>query len=131
MKRHIVALISFFIITTASAGEGLVTKQSGFGAGATLDRLEAVLQKKGITIFARVSHTGGAEGVGCAASGGSESSLGMMRPSHTSAAKSSSNPTTVVRPRRRSTFTSLQVSNRAQYTRRVAAHARDVLCGRH
>jgi uncharacterized protein (DUF302 family) len=66
MKRLIVAVVCIFIFTTASAGDGLISKKSGFGAGETLDRLEAVLKKKGITIFARVSHTGGAEGVGIA-----------------------------------------------------------------
>jgi len=56
--------VSFFIITSASADDGLITKKSQFGPGETLDRLEAVLEKKGITIFARISHTRGAEGVG-------------------------------------------------------------------
>ena len=66
MNRLFVALVSFFILTAASAGDGLVSKKSGYGANETLDRLQAVLEKKGITIFARVSHTAGAEGVGIA-----------------------------------------------------------------
>jgi uncharacterized protein (DUF302 family) len=66
MNRLFVAFVSFFILTAASAGDGLVSKKSEYGANETLDRLQAVLEKKGITVFARVSHTAGAEGVGIA-----------------------------------------------------------------
>ena len=66
MKRHIVAVISFFLISAACAGDGLISKKSEFGASETLDRLENVLKEKGITIFARISHSAGAEGVGIA-----------------------------------------------------------------
>ena len=66
MKRLIVAVLCIVMNSAASASDGLVSKKSGFGASETLDRLEAVLKKKGITIFARVSHTGGAEGAGIA-----------------------------------------------------------------
>jgi uncharacterized protein (DUF302 family) len=64
MNRLLTAVIGFFIISAASAGDGLVSKKSGFGAKETLDRLETVLEKKGVTIFARVNHTAGAEGAG-------------------------------------------------------------------
>ena len=64
MNRWLVAITCYFIISTVSASDGLVTKKSEFGAKETLDRLESVLEKKGITIFARISHTRGAEGVG-------------------------------------------------------------------
>ncbi len=66
MRRLLVAVVGIFILTAASAGDGLVNKKSSFGVIETLDRLETVLEKKGITIFARVSHTAGAEGVGIA-----------------------------------------------------------------
>jgi uncharacterized protein (DUF302 family) len=64
VKRHFVAVISLFFLTSASASDGLVSKKSGVGVAETLDRLEAVLEKKGITIFSRVSHTAGAEDAG-------------------------------------------------------------------
>jgi len=64
MKRLYVAVAGLFLFAAASAGDGLITKKSAFGAVETLDRLEAVLKEKGITVFARVSHTKGAEGVG-------------------------------------------------------------------
>lgn len=44
----------------ALADNGLVTKQSAFGVGETLDRLEAVLKQKGLTIFTRINHSEGA-----------------------------------------------------------------------
>jgi uncharacterized protein (DUF302 family) len=43
---------------------GLVTKASPYGVERTLDRLAAALEEKGITVFARVSHSGGAADVG-------------------------------------------------------------------
>ena len=64
MNRMFVVIVSFFIITSASADNGLINKKSQFSTNETLDRLEAVLEKKGITVFARISHTRGAEGVG-------------------------------------------------------------------
>lgn len=47
----------------AGSDDGLITKKSKFSASETLDKLEAVLKKKGITIFVRVSHKKNAEGV--------------------------------------------------------------------
>jgi len=42
---------------------GLITKSSAFSATETIERLQTILKKKGITIFARVSHTSGAKNV--------------------------------------------------------------------
>lgn len=64
MNRLLVAVAGLFMLTAASAGDGLVNKKSAYGVQETLDRLEAVLMKKGVTVFARVSHTAGAEGAG-------------------------------------------------------------------
>ena len=66
MNRLLVAVAATLIMSAAGADDGLVSKKSGFGATETLDRLETVLVKKGITVFARVSHTGGAAGAGIA-----------------------------------------------------------------
>jgi uncharacterized protein (DUF302 family) len=46
------------------AGEGIISKVSEFSVAETLDRVEAVLREKGITIFSRVDHSGEAEKVG-------------------------------------------------------------------
>jgi len=66
MNRLCVALVSLLLVSAACAGDGLINKKSAFGASETLDRLETVLKEKGITLFARVSHSAGAEGVGIA-----------------------------------------------------------------
>ena len=64
MSRSIVFTLALFITATTAAGDGLVSKPSPYDAHETLDRLEDVLKQKGITIFARVSHTAGADDAG-------------------------------------------------------------------
>jgi uncharacterized protein (DUF302 family) len=44
--------------------DGLTTVQSSFGAKETMDRLEAEVKAKGLTVFARVDHAAGAAAVG-------------------------------------------------------------------
>ena len=44
--------------------EGIVTKPSKHTIAETLERLENVIQSKGLTIFARIDHSGEAERVG-------------------------------------------------------------------
>ena len=46
------------------AGEGIISKASKYSVAETLDRVEAVLRGKAITVFARVDHSGEAEKVG-------------------------------------------------------------------
>jgi len=46
------------------AGEGIISKASEYSVAETLDRVEAVLRGKGMTVFARVDHSGEAEKVG-------------------------------------------------------------------
>jgi uncharacterized protein (DUF302 family) len=64
MYKFVVFFLALVFTAAIAAGDGLITRQSPYSAGETLDRLEAVLKKKGITIFARVSHAQGAAGVG-------------------------------------------------------------------
>ena len=47
-----------------AAEKGMITKKSQFSVKVTLDRLEKVLRKKGITIVTRWSHDKGAKKVG-------------------------------------------------------------------
>ncbi len=47
-----------------AGGEGLIVKPSAYSVKETLDRFEAVLKKKGITVFAQIDHAGGAKTVG-------------------------------------------------------------------
>jgi uncharacterized protein (DUF302 family) len=46
------------------AADGLTTIPSSFGAKATMDRLEAAIKAKGMTVFARIDHAAGAASVG-------------------------------------------------------------------
>ena len=43
---------------------GLLSFRSGNSVKVTLDRLEAMLKAKGITVFARIDHAAGAAAVG-------------------------------------------------------------------
>ena len=47
-----------------AAAEGLITIPSRFGAKETMDRLEADIKAKGMTVFARIDHAAGAAEVG-------------------------------------------------------------------
>src|ERR1700730_16815625 len=44
--------------------QGLTTIQSNFGPKDTMNRLEAAVQAKGMTVFARIDHAAGATAVG-------------------------------------------------------------------
>ena len=46
------------------AAEGLMTLRSNYGPKDTMDRLEAEVKAKGLTVFAHVDHAAGAAGVG-------------------------------------------------------------------
>jgi uncharacterized protein (DUF302 family) len=46
------------------AGDGIISKESKFSVPETLDRVDALLQAKGIKIFVRVDHSGEAEKAG-------------------------------------------------------------------
>jgi uncharacterized protein (DUF302 family) len=58
----ILAFAVFAAVQPAAAAE-LVEKQSPHGVGETLDRLEAVLEEKGIGVMARIDHRANAESV--------------------------------------------------------------------
>jgi uncharacterized protein (DUF302 family) len=46
-----------------NTGEGIISKASKYSVPETLDRVDALLQSKGIKIFVRVDHSGEAEKV--------------------------------------------------------------------
>lgn len=50
--------------TSALAADGLITVPSAHAPKETLDRLEAVLKEKGLTIFLRLDHVAGAARIG-------------------------------------------------------------------
>jgi len=49
-----------------TVGEGVITRSTPYGVGPALDRLEALLKSRGVTIFARIDHGAGAAQVGLA-----------------------------------------------------------------
>ena len=46
------------------AADGLITMKSAFGPQETMNRLEAEVRAKGMTVFAHVDHAAGASAVG-------------------------------------------------------------------
>ncbi|KPQ30662.1 MAG: hypothetical protein HLUCCX14_00910 [Marinobacter excellens HL-55] len=47
-----------------SAAEGLISMQSPHSATATMDKLKTVVKDKGLKVFARIDHAGGASAIG-------------------------------------------------------------------
>ncbi len=64
LASRIAATALLLAATSAFAADGLVTVPSAHAPKATLDRLEAVLKEKGLTIFLRVDHAAGAAKIG-------------------------------------------------------------------
>ena len=59
-----VFVIIFLIVSTAAAGDGLISVKSSHDVKATADRLENVLKQKGMNVFIRINHAAGARKVG-------------------------------------------------------------------
>ena len=49
---------------TQAPGNGIIDTRSNYSVDQTVDRLKNILQSKGVTLFAMVDHSGGAEKVG-------------------------------------------------------------------
>jgi uncharacterized protein (DUF302 family) len=66
MKLHrlLVALAAVCITTVANAAEGLVSVKSPLSVEATADKFEELAKQRGLNIFARIDHAGGAAKVG-------------------------------------------------------------------
>ncbi len=65
MRASIVLLASLLLLlSTAYADDGVVSMESAHDVATTVDRLEAALAEKGMTVFARIDHAAGARGVG-------------------------------------------------------------------
>lgn len=61
---YLALLLVFFLAGPLQAASGTVDVESAHSVRATADRLEILLQKKGITIFNRIKHTEGGALVG-------------------------------------------------------------------
>jgi uncharacterized protein (DUF302 family) len=65
MKKIILTALSILLIAIpVAAADGVVTIPSTFSVEETADRMENVLNKKGMTIFNRIKHSEGAANVG-------------------------------------------------------------------
>jgi len=65
MRTPVVALAIFGLITAfAHASDGLISVKSAHDVPATADKLIAVLEEKGMTVFTRIDHAAGAKKVG-------------------------------------------------------------------
>ena len=65
MKKLVVSLALVLIYALPSiAANGVITVQSDFDVTETADRLENILNEKGMTVFNRIGHSEGARSVG-------------------------------------------------------------------
>lgn len=63
-KLILIAMLILCIAITVEAADGVVNVQSAFSVKETVDRMERILQEKGMTIFNRIKHSEGAGKVG-------------------------------------------------------------------
>lgn len=65
MRTLLAILLAAFIAAPAAASDdNLVRKASAHSVAATMDRLAAIVEKKGAKVFARIDHAKGAAAVG-------------------------------------------------------------------
>ena len=62
--RLLLALALSALVSVANAADGLVSAKSPRSAKETMDRLEAIVKQRGLTVFARIDHAAGAGKVG-------------------------------------------------------------------
>ena len=58
------AFAAFLAFATQALAADLVTTESAHDVTTTVDRLAGIMEKNGITVFARVDHAAGAAGIG-------------------------------------------------------------------
>jgi len=65
MRKTILSLVlACLFISSAWAGEGMISVKSAHSVTVTADRLEKILQSKGMTVFTRIDHAAGARKAG-------------------------------------------------------------------
>ncbi len=60
-RAALAVLLMSFLPSLALADTGMISKKSAHSVAETIDRLEAILKEKGLTIFARIDHAAGAK----------------------------------------------------------------------
>jgi uncharacterized protein (DUF302 family) len=64
LVRTLLSALLFFTAFASSAADGLVSIMSPYSAKDTAARLESTIKDKGLTLFARIDHAGGAAKIG-------------------------------------------------------------------
>jgi uncharacterized protein (DUF302 family) len=64
IKASITVLLVLFTVLPLMAADGLINVQSDFSVKETTDRLENILDEKGMTIFNQINHSDAAQKVG-------------------------------------------------------------------
>ncbi|MFK7856124.1 MAG: DUF302 domain-containing protein [Granulosicoccus sp.] len=64
IRLLLVGVLALLSIQTVSAQEGVKSVESPFDVATTIDKLSAVLESKGMSVFGRVNHAGNAEKAG-------------------------------------------------------------------
>lgn len=65
MRLFMMAVTALLVmVSPGMANDHLIVKKSPHSVAVTLDRLTAVLESKGVTVFARIDHAAGAEKTG-------------------------------------------------------------------
>ncbi|MGK7754396.1 MULTISPECIES: DUF302 domain-containing protein [unclassified Roseovarius] len=64
MKRFLTLAALSFLASPAVADDDLTKVEASSDVASTMDALEAAVKEAGATVFARVDHAGGADGVG-------------------------------------------------------------------
>lgn len=64
LVQAVAAIVLSAALSVAHAADGLVAVKSPHGAKATMDRLEKLVQQRGLNVFARIDHAAGAAKVG-------------------------------------------------------------------
>ncbi|MFP4079413.1 MAG: DUF302 domain-containing protein [Ectothiorhodospira sp.] len=62
--RILVVLSVWLLSPLAIAADGMVVVESPYGPGETMNRLESVVEERGLKVFARIDHAAGASRVG-------------------------------------------------------------------
>ena len=64
MRIVTIMLLCFVVVMGARADNGIISMQSANSVAETIDKLQAALESKGMTIMARVNHAAGAQKAG-------------------------------------------------------------------
>ena len=65
MRKWLIAALALLVSLSANAADnGIVSRPSSYSVPETLDRLESVVKAKGLTVFARIDHSGEAQKIG-------------------------------------------------------------------